>query len=94
MDQEIEEIEKGFKLTLYQDGSLLMKEDWGVRNLAYSIKRKRKGRYILFHFDATKEAMARLEKKMDLNENILRYLSLCVKRVPEENSAMVADKDG
>jgi ribosomal protein S6 len=38
--------------------------------------------------------MARLEKKMDLNENILRYLSLCVKRVPEENSAMVADKDG
>ena len=94
MDQEIEEIEKGFKLTLYNEGKLLRKEDWGVRSLAYSIKRKRKGRYILFHFSATKEAMVRLKKKMDFNENVLRYLSLRVKKVPEENSAMVTDKDG
>ena len=33
-------------------------------------------------------------KKMDFNENVLRYLSLCVKKIPEENSAMVVDKDG
>ena len=55
-------------------GNVEKLEDWGKRELAYDIKKQREGNYVLFHFVAPEEFPKKLEKKLSINENILRYL--------------------
>lgn len=63
-----------------QGGEVTKKEYWGLRNLAYRIKKNRKGHYVLFNIDAPSEAVLELERNMRINEDVLRYLTV---RVPE-----------
>ena len=55
-------------------GNVEKREDWGKRGLAYSLKKQKEGFYTLFHFVAPEEFPKKLEKKLSINENILRYL--------------------
>jgi small subunit ribosomal protein S6 len=63
-----------------QGGEITKKEYWGLRNLAYRIKKNRKGHYVLFNIDAPSEALLELERNMRINEDVIRYLTV---RVPE-----------
>ena len=73
----------------YQDiikengGSVKKRENWGLRSLAYKIKKNRKGHYILFNIDAPSAAVHEMERLMSLNEDILRYLTLRVDEFEE-----------
>jgi small subunit ribosomal protein S6 len=73
----------------YQDiikengGSIKKRENWGLRSLAYKIKKNRKGHYILFNIDAPSAAIHEMERLMSLNEDILRYLTLRVDELEE-----------
>jgi small subunit ribosomal protein S6 len=73
----------------YQDvikengGSIKKRENWGLRSLAYKIKKNRKGHYILFNIDAPSAAVHEMERLMSLNEDILRYLTLRVDEFEE-----------
>jgi small subunit ribosomal protein S6 len=73
----------------YQDiikengGSIKKRENWGLRSLAYKIKKNRKGHYILFNIDAPSAALHEMERLMSLNEDILRYLTLRVDELEE-----------
>lgn len=59
----------------------LVKEDlWGVRSLAYSIKHNDKAFYGYFEFEAEPKAVITLDKNIRLNEDILRYLIVKVKK--------------
>ena len=55
-------------------GTVEKLEDWGKRELAFGIKKQREGNYFLFHFIAPEDFPKKLEKKLSINENILRYL--------------------
>jgi len=55
-------------------GTVEKLEDWGKRNLAYEIRKQKEGYYTLFHFVAPEDFPKKLEKKLSINENILRYL--------------------
>ena len=74
---------------IYQDlikengGSIKKRENWGLRSLAYKIKKNRKGHYILFNIDAPSAAIHEMERLMSLNEDILRYLTLRVDELEE-----------
>lgn len=57
-------------------GDIVEKEDWGSRRLAYPISKKRNGYYVNIVFTAPGTLIARLERAMDINEGILRYLTL------------------
>ena len=57
-------------------GSVARREYWGLRTLAYRIKKNRKGHYTMFHLDAPPEAVSEMERNMRLDENILRYLTI------------------
>ena len=64
-------------------GSIKKRENWGLRSLAYKIKKNRKGHYLLFNIDAPANAVRELERLMQLNEDILRYLTLKVDELEE-----------
>ena len=60
-------------------------ETWGKRRLAYAIDYKTKGWYVLVNFQASPELPRELERNLQINENILRYL---VVKLVEKRSAV------
>lgn len=57
-------------------GTVQKRDDWGKRTLAYEIQKQKDGVYSLFHFLAPEDFPKKLEKKLSLNEDVLRYLLL------------------
>jgi len=55
-------------------GKVLKKASWGVRDLSYEIKKHKKALYLYFEAKLPEKAPAELEKKVKLDENILRHL--------------------
>lgn len=74
-----------------QGGKIVKTESWGLRNLAYRIKKNRKGHYVLFNIDAPAEAISEYERKMRINEDVLRYLTLKIDSISEEPSILAVD---
>jgi len=74
-------------------GSVKKTEHWGLKTLAYRIKKNRKGHYVMFGLDAPAEAVQELERTMRFNEDVIRYLTVRVEEIPEGPSAMMERKD-
>lgn len=70
-------------------GKVEKREHWGLKTLAYRIKKNRKGHYVLFNFDASGDAVAELERRMRLSEDVLRYLTVRIEEVDERPSVML-----
>ncbi len=75
-------------------GSVAKKEYWGLRNLAYRIKKNRKAHYVLMNLDAPPAAVKEMERQMGLNEDVLRTLTIRVDELEEGPSAMMQAKSG
>lgn len=73
-------------------GEVSKTEFCGLRNLAYSIKKNRKGHYVLFNIDAPSPAVKEMERQMRLNEDILRFLTLKVDMLDPEPSPLMQSK--
>ncbi len=69
-------------------GKVVETEQSGLRNLAYKIKKNKKGHYVLLKLDTPPAALAELERQMRLNEDILRFLSIRVDEHEEGPSAL------
>ena len=70
-------------------GKVEKREHWGLKTLAYRIKKNRKGHYVLFNFDTSGDAVAELERRMRLSEDVLRYLTLRIEAVDQRPSVML-----
>lgn len=70
-----------------EGGTIVLTEDMGRRKLAYPINKKTEGYYVLFEIDGSGQEIAELERRMRVNDMILRYLTV---RVDEERKT--ADK--
>ena len=55
-------------------GKILEKEDWGRRKFSYRIKKEDMGYYYFLNFSLEAEALAKFDKKLRLDNNILRYI--------------------
>ena len=75
-------------------GRIAKSEMWGLRNLAYKIKKNRKGHYALIHIDAPSDAVQEMERNMRLNEDVLRYLTVRVEELEEGPSVVMLSKQG
>ena len=73
-------------------GSIAKTEFCGLRSLAYSIKKNRKGHYVLFNTDAPPAAIKEMERQMRLNEDILRFLTLKIEAIDSNPSALMQSK--
>ena len=77
------------KIVSSNDGEIKNQEYWGLRNLAYKIRKNRKGHYTMFHIDSPSSTIVELERNMRLNEDILRYLTIKIESLPESPSPMM-----
>ncbi len=74
-------------------GSVPKKEYWGLRNLAYRIKKNRKGHYALLNIDAPPAAITEMERNMRLNEDVLRFMTVRVDELDEGPSPVLRSRD-
>lgn len=74
-------------------GKVTKRESWGLRSLTYRIKKNRKGHYVFFNIDAPPAAINEYERRMRINEDVLRYLTVRVEAHEEGQSAVLANKD-
>ncbi len=77
-----------------QGGRVTKRELWGLRSLAYRIKKNRKGHYVLFNIDAPPPAVHEMERQMRINEDILRHLTIRVDELDEKPSAVLQGRAG
>ena len=76
-DAQVEtEIEKIKDFILKNGGELRALEKWGRRRLAYAIKKKNNGFYVLYEFKAPGDIVAKLERQYLLNENVIRFMTI------------------
>ena len=80
-------------LVAEQGGKVEKREYWGLRNLAYRVKKNRKGHYMLFNLDAPPAAVSELERNMRINEDVLRYLTVRVEALEAGPSAMLQNRN-
>lgn len=73
-------------------GKVTKDEYWGLKSLAYRIKKNRKGHYSLMNIDASPAALTELERNMRLSEDVLRYISIRVDEHEEGPSVMMQNR--
>jgi small subunit ribosomal protein S6 len=90
---QVDALADGFtQLIAEQGGEIKKREYWGLRNLAYRMKKNRKGHYVLFNIEAPAAAIAELERTMRINEDVLRYLTLRVEQLEEAPSPVMQSR--
>jgi small subunit ribosomal protein S6 len=72
-----------------EGGEVVRVDNWGLKNLAYRIKKNRKGHYVILNIAAPASAIAEYERVMRVNEDIIRYMTVKV----EEFSSVNSDKE-
>jgi small subunit ribosomal protein S6 len=73
-------------------GSIKKREYWGLRSLAYRIKKNRKGHYVLLNLETTPETLKEFERIMGLNEDVLRFMTISIEEVDENPSVVMQSK--
>jgi small subunit ribosomal protein S6 len=69
-----------------QGGKVTKNEYWGLKNLAYRIKKNRKGHYVLLNINAPANAIHELERQLKINEDVLRYMSVKVDKFEQSSN--------
>lgn len=91
---QVETLTEEFSNIIVQGGgSVTKKEFWGLRNIAYRVKKNRKGHYVLLNIDAPAAAIKEMERQMSINEDVLRTLTVRVEALEEGPSAMMQSKN-
>jgi small subunit ribosomal protein S6 len=67
-------------------GECLRMDDWGIRKLAYPIKKSARGRYYYLRFDGGSALIAELERRLRLDDKVLRYQSVNITDLPERTA--------
>jgi len=68
-------------------------EYWGLRNLTYRIRKNRKAHYSLLNLDCPATAVHELERRLRINEDVMRFKTIRVEALEEEPSPILARRD-
>jgi len=75
-----ETIDRARRLIEGMDGQIAELQDWGMRDLAYPIRKQPRGTYVLVQYAARPDVVKELERTLKLADEILRFISV---RQPE-----------
>jgi len=78
--------EKYLKIVKKNEGEILQTQNWGLLNLSYIIKKNKKGNYIHFKFKGSTKIISDLEENESMDKNLLRYLTVKVKKFDLETN--------
>lgn len=92
--QQVDALIEQYKAVIETNGGKIAKvENWGLKSLAYRIKKNRKAFYALMNIDAPSAAVAEMERQMRLSEDVLRFMTIRVEALEEGPSAMMQKRD-
>ncbi|MCX4084411.1 30S ribosomal protein S6 [Rickettsia hoogstraalii] len=80
------------KIIKDNNGTIIKKEYWGLRTLAYKIGNNKKGHYYFLGLDITGNVKEELERKMKLNGNIIRFLTIKADSISSEPSPILKNQ--
>ena len=90
---EAKEFTEKFKKVVEDRGAEVdVVEEWGLRDLAYSIRKQKRGYYILMRYRASSGTVEELERQIKLSEGVLRFISVRLDTDSKDSSAQ-APKD-
>ena len=78
--------EKYSKIVEKFEGTIVKTENWGLLNMSYLIKKNKKGNYIHFKIEGNGKLIIELEKNEKIDKNLLRYLTVRVKKLDLETN--------
>ncbi len=88
-----ESVADEFKKTLSDNGGKVIDtEYWGLKSIAYRMNKNRKGHYFLMRSEGETFAVSEMERLMNINEDIMRFLTEKVKAHKEGGSIMMNNK--
>ncbi|MEG3122451.1 30S ribosomal protein S6 [Sphingomonas sp. GB1N7] len=85
--------ENATKIINDNNGRVVKTESWGLRSLAYKIAKNRKAHYVMLEIDAPGDVVAELERQTQINEDIIRYMTVKVEGHEEGPSVMMRKSD-
>ena len=92
--QQVDAMTAQFKSVIESFGGKVEKvEYWGLRSLAYRIKKNRKAHFSLLNIDAPTVALAEMERQMGINEDVIRFITVRVDALEQGQSAMMRKRD-
>lgn len=75
-----------------KEGQVGKIEFCGLRNLAYPVKKNKKGHYVLMNITASNDAVMEVERQMKLSEDILRYMTVGVEALDDNPSSLMQQR--
>lgn len=92
--QQVETMMKEYKQVIEEAGGKVPKtEYWGLKALAFKIKKNRKAHYALMNLDAPPVAVAEMERRMGLAPDVLRFMTVSVEALETEPSVQMRKQD-
>ena len=89
-NQQVETLTSDFSKIIEEGGGKIARSEyWGLRPLAYKIKKNRKAHYTMLNIDSPHEAVAEMERRMSLSTDILRFMTVRVAKHEDEPSVMM-----
>ena len=85
--------ESATKIVADHGGTVVKTETWGLRSLAYRIAKNRKAHYVMLEIDAPGNVIAELERQTQINEDIIRYMTVKIDAAEEGPSVMMRKSD-
>jgi small subunit ribosomal protein S6 len=85
--------ETATKIIEDNQGKVVKTETWGLRSLAYRIAKNRKAHYVMLEIDAPAGVVAELERQTQINEDVIRYMTVKVDGHEEGPSVMMRKGD-
>jgi len=91
---QVDGLAESFTKVIEEGGGKITKtENWGLKGLAFRIKKNRKGHYLLMNIDSPAPALHEMERQMRLHEDVLRFITIRVDELEEGPSAMLRSRD-
>jgi small subunit ribosomal protein S6 len=92
--QAVDALATHLKTIIENEGGKVEKQEyWGLRTLAYRIKKNRKGHYVLLNLNAPANAIFELERQLKINEDVLRFITVRVNAFEQSNSSRKRERE-
>lgn len=85
--------EAATKIIEDNQGKVVKTETWGLRSLAYRIAKNRKAHYVMLEIDAPGSVVAELERQTQINEDVIRYMTVKVDALESGPSVMMRKQE-